>query len=320
MEENEKIWSFCEVDFLKSVLNEKLDPTDDLFSHWFELFRLFRDKSRLIIDSYDQLLELAQDNPYMKNIIKNSNTGGAGIIENRDYFNGLKVDLAEHIKNCSSVNPLFFLSMPPAIKANWGVELSYYGSHYKTIKKIALNAFTLSASKTEKQANQLKSWNDLLCEMPASNSLIIADNYLLSDDDFQQNLQGILNGIVPKELDTTFDLTIIVKRGLVNYDAKAKKVIEIVGRFPVEVNLTITQSDYHSRALISNYVYIQSDHSFSLFNEYGGIKKNSLISYKPICSEHNIEWFTKKLMEIKKVLSAGVNTIGSGRNRLIESL
>jgi hypothetical protein len=320
MEENEKIWSFCEVDFLKSLFNEKLEQTDDQFEYWYELFRFLRDKSTLIIDSTEKFGEFALDNPYMKNIIKNSNTGGSRIIENKGYFEGLRVDLAEHIKHCSSVNPLFFFSKQPDMRSNWGVEISYYGEHYNTIKKVALSAFTLSASRIEKRANQLKSWNDILSQMPACNSLIISDNYFLGDTDYKQNIHGILNGIIPKELDNTFDLMVIVKPGLDKYDAKVKVIEEIVRQFQVEVNLTITQSDYHSRALISNYVYIQSDHSFSMFNKDGSIKKDSLISYKPIGSEHNIDWFTKKLLEIKKVVQRGMRTIGSGRNRLIDDL
>lgn len=318
MNQTEKIRSYCEVGFLNSLFNEIVHPTDEKFQKIYEYFLLFKDRCQLIIDSYEELLKCL-DNPYIKSIIKHSNTGGSEIVKHRRFFEDLDVDFDETVRKGDLVNPLFFFARPKTHMRNYGVEMTSYGHHLNTIYKVALNTFSLNVSRTRKLSNQLETWEDLLGELPACNSLVIADNYLLHDENYDRSLFAILNIILPSELEIPFDLTIIAKRDMLYYERKVQLIQDFVEKLPITVNITITQFNYHDRALITNYAYIQSGHSFSFFNKKGDIAKDALVTCKLICSENNHEWFINQLRTLNNAVKRGLKTIGNGRNRLLDA-
>ena len=134
------------------------------------------------------------------------------------------------------------------------------------------------------------------------------------------NLFPILEHCIPKGLENTFHLLIIAKPDLHNYKLKCQEISEFIESMDADIDLTIIQAEYHSRAIVSNYFYIQSDHSFDFFNARGGIKKNALVSYKPICCEADSVWFQSKLIEIKNTMEKGERRFGSGKFPLLDNL
>ena len=315
----DKIWNYCEVEFLLDLFNGPIpsdfDPEKEA---WSSLFKLFHSKSELLVDSKSRLLN-GVDNPYVKHLIKQSNSGGSRIHEVPTIFEEIREDFSFIKKGSNSESPLYFFAKEPPQDRGYGIVVSHPMKKYETIKRLALDTFSVSVSRT-KASNQLSGWSDLFRNLPPRNSLIIADNYLLKDNAMDKNLFPILEHCIPKGLEKTFHLLIIAKPDLHNYKLKCQEISEFIESMDADIDLTIIQAEYHSRAIVSNYFYIQSDHSFDFFNNRNQVKKNALVTYKPICCEEDSNWFQSKLIELKHTFNNGNKRFGSTKFPLLDSL
>ena len=313
----DRIWSYINVEFLINHFNEDIKIIDDRHSAWYNLNEFFMNRCILLIDSHEKLEKQANENPLVKKLIKNSSSGGSEVIDIGDsFYMELRENFEENLNKCNSNNPLLFIEFEPNTNYNIGIEFITYSNKYEVINRLLMKRFSLSVSRRSEK-NQLVNWKVLLGNLPRSNSLIIADNYLFRDDDYIKNLIDILSFFVTKDLEVTYEVLILIHPEELNFESKCLQLNERIKLFNSKIEISVVKSLYHSRALISNYLYIQSDHSFSVFNSKGKIKKDALISYIPICGELDLAWYNMKLGEINDAIKQNRGIFGSGTNRLL---
>lgn len=114
----------------------------------------------------------------------------------------------------------------------------------------------------------MRDWSILNSYRIPCNSIILTDNYLLSNDENLENTISILKSLMPQKLSIDFHLTII------GYDAKKhfKKIedsysmlLKELSTFPYKVILTIIREDHHARLIHTNYTRLFTEKGFALF-------------------------------------------------------
>ena len=135
------------------------------------------------------------------------------------------------------------------------------------------------------------------------NSLIVIDPYILngkrevitdesgkkiiSYPDIKNNLEPLLDAILPKSLNIDFHLTIISRTAEIDelklvYE-KVKKCLKRIrndlnvrlGLFYTDQGFIDNKETFHSRHIISNNFIIDSEDGFNLFNKYGYVNRNN---------------------------------------------
>ncbi len=155
------------------------------------------------------------------------------------------------------------------------------------------------------------------------NSLIIVDNYLLSDtNDIDENLLSILNIILPEELSVPFNLSIFMMN---------KNDISVNGRFELikkklkdakkklDIKLTIynvhDSNSFHDRVIISNYIWIGCGAGFDLFKK-GHAKKLTTVNVVFPFLQSNMEWcdtaFCNLINSAKKIDNCAIRNEDTG--------
>lgn len=154
-------------------------------------------------------------------------------------------------------------------------------------------------------------WHKILSEYTRipSNSIVIADRYLFASDSLsksigQENVETILNEILPKTFKGVFNITIIVEyesiknhltiSSLSNLLNKSKKKLGRSYQITMEIIGVKKGSKYHpithNRRIISNYYLLKVDHKISAF-------KND----KSLCSQ---------VISLQRMYSNGLNGYG----------
>jgi len=305
-----KIDSYCYSESLVAFMENPItNPVNSNYNDWAKTYEILAN-CKLLIDSKDKLLDHT-NNPLILKLIKSSTTSTNRIFELPHFFNNI-LDSIEDIKNHS---PLFFLNdgeLPKIL--DFGYFLSDLNGNMSGVQ-------TLFTSKT--QSIRPKSnfqWTSFLPEVPPRNAAIIGDNYLLNNKNtYEYNLYPLLDFLVPKKLDIDFHLSIITKSDLNNLDAKYNLIFDYLKSINVNTKLNIYLTNLnqpHGRMIISNYFYIQSDHTFDIHNNKGIVNKESLISYKPICSEKDIQWYKDQLFKLSNYIYDAKH-VGKNMNRLL---
>ena len=131
------------------------------------------------------------------------------------------------------------------------------------------------------------------------NSMIIIDPYLLIDREtdaengnvkypgIENNLESLLDAMLPSQLSVDFHLTIIsclkIQDEIKKVYEKVKKCIKRIRKeLPLKLNLVYTSTGYsnriesfHSRHVLSNTFAIDSEDGLDLFNNLGYLTKNN---------------------------------------------
>ena len=180
------------------------------------------------------------------------------------------------------------------------------------------------------------------------NSLIIIDPYLLIDRDVNKdgevvypgianNLESLLDAILPQKLDVEFNLTIISclkeSEETKRVYEKIKKCLKKIRRdLPIKFGLFYTDKGYnhniesfHSRHIISNTFAIDSEDGLDLFNNSGYITKNNptiSIVFPRLFgnSRQDMEKYEKWILSVKKYTNDvnGERFWGIKENRLFD--
>lgn len=180
------------------------------------------------------------------------------------------------------------------------------------------------------------------------NSLIIIDPYLLikrekdKDDNIiypgiANNLESLLDAILPYNLKIDFHLTIISSLGKTEevkrvYEKIKKSIRRIRRDLNVKLGLFYTGTGYyheiesfHSRHILSNTYAVDSEDGLDLFNENGYLTKNNpvvSIVFPRLFgnSRQDLEKYCRWLSSVKKYVETDVSErfYGSKENRLFE--
>ncbi|MDE6522285.1 MAG: hypothetical protein K2L17_05660 [Muribaculaceae bacterium] len=157
-------------------------------------------------------------------------------------------------------------------------------------------AFEVDAVRKKKSEN----WTDILSKdnVFPSNSLVVIDRYLFSNDadassqDGIDNLYDILNNILPKRLGVEYHILIVFDdKTLANGETfeiicnkinKLKKRLRGVREYPITIESVSIPKGYahydstHNRRIISNYFILRVDHSLKAFKNGVGLYSQSI--------------------------------------------
>ena len=318
-----KIETYIESNFIIQLCDDVPDLLSDRFNLWKKLYDIISEKSILLIDSKDKLAE-KKNNPLVINLIKSSKTGGSEIIEYPEVFERINDDertIAETV-NASS---LFYLSKSN-LTNRCGFFISNFEECYQKFSLINKEIEPVTVSKGKN--NQFESWNKYFENIPPLNSIIIGDNYLLDKtESYNKNLFAIIDALVPSyRIDETIDISLIVKKDLINCKHKYKLIEEYLNNKNNDFNLSIyltTISEPHDRIIVSNYFYVTSGHSLELFNKKGNIFKETTLNFVPICSLKSIKSFYDEISRLSDFTKVSDSTSqimveGSNTNRILD--
>lgn len=142
--------------------------------------------------------------------------------------------------------------------------------------------------------NEQTDWKQKLIFSPC-NSLVLVDNYILSDSKGVENLKKIFEILLPQKLnsDVPFQISIFttLKRGYGNKaedipsQKRLDKVKEIIQEVrinlkPIHISIFKCSSDrFHDRIICTNNTYISCGGGFDLVNDFGRASKTTTTNY-----------------------------------------
>lgn len=289
-----KLPIYCSIDFLLKFYAEfdELKKSDkqadeDLFvlavnfSNMLAKAELYFSKS----DSRIKYILQKEDSPRLKNILKNAKNPKdyESSLSNTD---NLKVTIQEEPHAIFLIDETLESSLGTWIdlQKNFGI-ICFKHENWKEKSKFLLNWALFSVGKNSTGA-KLSSWDMLKNFRHPCNSMIIAENYILSKtEEIKDNLIEIFDVLLPQEkLTIPFQITILVLESELGgrkidsrFDILMKELQKIRPDFTFEIQIIlVSKNDNHDRNIFTNYFWLHSGHSFSYFEN----KNNSIRTIK----------------------------------------
>lgn len=203
------------------------------------------------------------------------------------YINNIPSKPESVLKNPSS---LFILDIPLAeakkIQLEYGV-ICRSGVDTNISTLIDIN----DEHTTDKNKPLGRGWDSVLdsVEFLPSNALILTDRYLFKTTNANygngfDNVRNILTELLPRELNTTYHITVIFDKdsinALYNFQTIAKRLNDIKEEFkrPYPITMEVlgitgkneTYYNLHNRRIVSNYFVVKMDYSLAAFNKTVG--------------------------------------------------
>lgn len=332
---NEKALSGFFEDYL-SGMGKPEETYDNLLIslHWKKL--LFKG-SYLILDmTDDRYEELVKTDPMFLLLEKSCQGGGSRISASPGI-------LDEYEKNESFGE---FLS-PMYIGVNFKKEhLMKFGrliisqSEMNSIGSIIFNDSKYLISDREQKKDTLSSWNDMESVSLPFTDLILIDNYIVKTGGIG-NVTSLLKALIPKNQEKSkIRLTIIsaffketrsdIERKTNQWYSKLSQTLE--SKFPklsfeLSVAIITRLGLNHDRAVITNYLWIDSGHGFNCFNDNGKPKVTTTIKHIPIFSLSGIHkssassydcWMTMRNHARKLIVSCSYKKGDFEKNMLLK--
>ncbi|MBR3566208.1 MAG: hypothetical protein IKN91_07790 [Paludibacteraceae bacterium] len=130
-----------------------------------------------------------------------------------------------------------------------------------------------------------------------SNAMIIADNYLLYDQQrIQYNLLPILKILLPEQLDYELPYQICIftedKQNQLRYRLSmlVKTIKNIRPKLNFQLMIYLAKDTFHDRAIITNNIWIGCGHGFDIFSKNGAIDKSTTINIVFPFLQSAIQW------------------------------
>ena len=299
---------YCEYQFVKSLPQDQLDD-----------FYRFSNESVIVFDmSFSQFLTESLENTIFKYIRKRQQAGGCEL-----RFD-LNIDEFERNFKNSKLNPfnpvvlIYQSNKQRKISNRCGKYLRNYGV-IAADQSDFLDKSNLSKDYgfAIKKAT-MGSWKNLLENIPIyGNSLIIVDNYLLSDGNtFELNLKPILNSLLPDSLDMVFNVSFFTQDSNSTLKLKVSKIEELINNLRPNLNLTVNffvdvKHSFHDRVIISNYFWMQCGAGFDLFGSKSTAKHSTTVTFIYPFIQNSIPWaidaFSNLLDDIKETVNSAEN-------------
>lgn len=176
------------------------------------------------------------------------------------------------------------------------------------------------------EINTFKNWGVFKDITLPINSAIISDQYLLKKDrSWKNNLFEIIKNLLPKRLETTFQLTLILNAERMDSEAVKQRFLQINkfinslnSGYVVELGLIRAYiGDKHDRLILTNYYRCISGNSFDYFNS-SNLKVDTYLDIFPLNSESGVTYFNE-LETFKNLLqnSKEDDLFGFCENRLL---
>lgn len=325
---------YCEIEFLRKFLDSKplLESNDEslrLVDSWMS-FYLFFCKADIILNiSTSEFRTMANDNPWLSRLWKKSTDNQCGLEFDGENFpdisslNGGKTD-------DKILNAVFLTNLDYEDCSNKSKELGVFVLN----PEMAMHCNHLFCdSGTAFPDEKAKDWNFLkgltgtktIPPISISNSMLIIDNYILSDDrdiDYQKkieyNLKPILQNILPLKLsdDETYDITIFVggRSGEKNqYDAQYNYLNTLINtirkdlKYRLAIFIGRDSDKFHDRSIVTNNVLINSGYGFGILRKDGTTSSPTSVNIVFPFFQSKIAWCDNSYVNImytaKKIIS-----------------
>lgn len=271
---------YCEVGFLRKFVSVFLNAQDNMeqFHSWYELYKYIY-YSHIFIDKSPNVLidELRKD----KRLLKFCKFGSITSMANYPDFNSSdKPKFDRQMKNS-----VFFSLVSKEQRMKYS---SLYGVLILGIDDV-FNFSTLFRDKHFPISKDQKiSWAHLIPSLfKVSNSLIVADNYLLKDEKvIKENLINILDQILPEQLPYRYSIVIFTfelnNQGEKRYNFLKQEISKI--RSKLDFGLTIykiNKDDVHDRNIVTNNTYMECGGGFDLIKNGKSSKTTNLRTAYP---------------------------------------
>jgi hypothetical protein len=357
----DKIETYAEEKFiLNLLLNVPNNYNIEVYKIWFKVYELLKNKCTLHIDSIKELsllagidpitgeINQASANPLALSLMKATTSGGSQIKDGKKHLDEIHSDKLNFLKT-ETPSPIYCLSSP--IKnINCGVFIADSDNYLEKFRELVRDT---EATSTNVKQNNSFSWESVINTKPKLNSIIIADPFVLQNQNFdetekvypslEKSLIPILDTLLPeKDLDETIHITIIIKRIKIRdktqdnelkailtsaYEATRKyieKHIETkISDFKLGIYVTKKDSGFHDRMVISNYFFLVSGRGFDLYNSNDKFL-NTIFTHYPIGFSNNINAFHTELEKLANLAKDCKNNppyipdiFGDKENRLL---
>lgn len=261
---------FCEMEFWDAF--SKSIPTTPFSSKletWSNTYK-FIQSSKIHLDiSYSEIRDKARTDDAMLKLWKKDACGECEIIPERKFPN-LDIISATEIEKLHNV--IFFTAKGSQVCESLS---SKYGILALNVSKVLNSDFLFKdcGEPIKKNSTKITSWNYFNKRLShPCNSLIIIDNFIVQRDSvINTDLRDLLDSILPKHLEVPFDLAIFCKEidyGPEGIKSKYNRIWDILKgtngiRQQLEIRLSLYKThDFHDRAAVSNYLYIESGAGF----------------------------------------------------------
>lgn len=299
---------YCEYQFIKSLPQDQLDD-----------FYRFTNESVIVFDmTFDQFVKESCENSIFKYIMKRQQAGSCNLKFDYDA-NSFNNDCKK--ANINSFNPIVLIyqtGKQRKIENRCGQITRQYGllaaDQHDFLEKCNLDKDYGFAIKKRTES----SWKSLLDKVPFyGNSLIIVDNYLLSDSNtFDLNLKSILNFLLPETLETEFNISFFTQDTNSTLKSKIYGIEELIKKLRPELIFTVnyfidTRKLFHDRVIISNYFWMQCGAGFDLFGFNSKAKHSTTVSIIYPFMQSHVPWavdaFSYLLQDTKETAKSAVN-------------
>lgn len=299
---------YCECQFVKSLPQDQIDD-----------FYRFSNESVIVFDiTYSQFIQESCNDTIFKYIRKRQQAGGCEL-----KFDYSPESLNEDCKNqrINSFNPIILIYQTNKQRRTENKCVQYifkYGilaaDQNDFLDKCYLTKDFGFAIKKQTENN----WKNLLVNIPFyGNSLIIVDNYLLSDSKtYENNLKPILESLLPDSLETVYNISFYTQDSNSTLKLKVGKVEEMIRMIRPNLQLNVNffidvKSIFHDRVIISNYFWMNCGAGFDLFNSNSKAKHSTTVSILyPFMQNQNpwaIDAFVYLFEDAKEMANAAVN-------------
>lgn len=299
---------YCEYQFIKALPQDQLDD-----------FYRFSNDSIIVFDmSFNQFLQECIGDTIFKYLSKRQNGGGCELKFdlNFDTFNSY----CENDK-INSFDPVVLIYQTNKQRRTE----NRCGQYYCDFGFLAAdqNDFLEKCSITKDYGFAIKkrtehTWKKLLGNAPVyGNSLIIIDNYLLSDsDNIDCNLKPLLDILLPENLITEYNITFVTQDSNLTLQSRPAKIKELIEDIRPDLNFTVNyfvdkDKIFHDRVIISNYYWIQCGAGFDLFGIRSKARHSTTLSFiYPFIQNYNpwaVDAFCYLLEDVKELADAAVN-------------
>ena len=126
------------------------------------------------------------------------------------------------------------------------------------------------------------------------NAIVVIDNYILDDTNMMtENIEGLFEAIMPKELNTTFHITIVTSLKKIPYcNDRYNRLRDTVKKLRpnIDFELTIIKSqDFHDRTILTNTMFFSCGAGFDLFRKKQSQKTTTVNVALPLCLRQNLQ-------------------------------
>lgn len=329
---------FCELSVLEQIISDYWKVRMDIEStevaltstqHWFVLLSKY---AELVLDIGEtDFLELAKTNPIIKQVLKNSVSGGSKIQHWKEHI--FEIEKDNRFEDFPAA--IFLLNQTEKYcdkKIQEYGLIFLNGENYKSFTEKLFLLADIQVKKTRVRSD-ISSWSDFKRLALPMNSLILTDNFILKDKtDISTNLIPLLDSLLPDNLDNCkFNLMIITQEMEPSiFTSRYNEVINQLGKlnrnYEIEFYLiTASIGNIHDRRIFTNYALLESNNSFTYFDAAGKVKKNTTLHAFPSCmvaagNELMLNKNLNTLAEVKSLIENHARQIKGNETKAINRL